>query len=107
MTNADISKNVIRLFDVRYDYPSEAGRLLVETANMLDDDYFDMNHENGLFKEPTFKGDLNTHLKTYDDVSPEHALNLHKLIDFAWQDLRRRASGQQQSRFEEIQQALQ
>jgi len=83
-----ISDSIICLFDVRKER-SAAAEGLLEQAKLLDDDYFNQSEDCSIFKEPTFKGDLNTHLKTYN-VSSAHAPNLHELLRINFNDIRKK-----------------
>ncbi|MDW7680829.1 MAG: AIPR family protein, partial [bacterium] len=55
-----ISKSVIEIFG---DPDTEEANQLVQSALNVIDDYLSSNSEDSLYKEPTFKGDLNAFLK--------------------------------------------
>ena len=99
-----ISDSIIKLFDIRRER-SEAADLLLEQATLLDDDYFNQNGEYSIIKEPTFKGDLNTHLKTYN-VSADHAPKLNELLQFNFNDIRKRRGTEKSSSLDIIVQEL-
>ena len=98
-TPSDVTQYIIKLFDVTKPQ-SEAARLLLETATLLDDDYFSKNGANSAFEEEAFNatGDLNNFLGHFD---VKKAAKLQALILFNWNDLRRK-SGDSQSRLDII-----